>query len=91
MRRESPQDQQGPGHRSRPAGEGSGLSQWVKKDRTKKGKTTGFDWDVATLRAVKGERMDGGRGGVNGHSAQVFRGCEGNLVTGQGRQGSKCR
>ena len=43
------------------------------------------------LRAEKGERTDEGRGGRNGHAAQVFRGQEGRWGASQGRQGIKCR
>ena len=74
MRRESPQNRQGPGLRLSPAGEGIGFSLWQQKDRTKKVETTEFYRDVTTLRAVKEELVDGGRGGRNGHAVRDFRG-----------------
>ena len=87
MRRGSPTDRQGPGNKSRPEGEGSGLSQWRRKDITKKGETKGIGRDVA----AKGELTGEGRGGRNSHKAWGFRGQEGCWGAGQRRQGSERR
>ena len=74
LRRESPWDQKRMVRRSRPVGEGSDLIQLRRKKATKKVETTGFNMDVATLRASKGERTKGGRGVRNRHTEQRFRG-----------------
>ena len=51
-------DQQGPGRRSRPAEEESGVRKWRRVDRTKKVSPTGVYMDVSD---VKGDER-----GVNG-------------------------
>ena len=66
LRRESPWDQKRMVRRSRPVGEGSDLIQLRRKKATKKVETTGFNRDVATLRASKGERTKGGEASETG-------------------------
>ena len=66
MKHESPWECQGPGRRSRPAGEGSGLSQLRQKDRTKKGATTGVDRDSSDI--------EGGERGANGRGERLQKG-----------------
>ena len=47
------------------------MSQWRKKDRTKKGEVAEVDRDVTTLRSEKGDLADGGRYGRNRYAARV--------------------
>ena len=55
MKRESPWGQQVPGHSSKPAGEGIGLSRLRRKDGTNKVSTIGVDRDNHGVEGVERE------------------------------------
>ena len=57
-----PQDRQGPGFSSRPAGNGSGFSKWWRVDRTKRGEPTGVYRDASGVEVGKRGCTDRGKG-----------------------------
>ena len=79
-------DQQGPGRRSRPEGEESGLRKWRRVDGTKKGAHTGVYREVSDV--------EGGDRGVNGRRERrqkrhAARGCRGQEEPGGQVEGNK--
>ena len=61
LKRESPQNRQGAGHRFRPEGEGIGLSQWQHKNGTKKGSPTGVNRDAHDVEGGERESSEQGK------------------------------
>ena len=57
-----PQDRQGPGFSSRPAGDGSAFRKWWRVDRTKRGEPTGVYRDASDVEGGKMGCTDGGKG-----------------------------
>ena len=84
LRLECPWNRQGPDCRSRPEGEGSGLSKWRWKDGTKKGEITGVDRDA---REVEGDER-----GANGRGKRRQKQARGVGIKGRrGTMGSRLR
>ena len=57
-----PQDRQGPGFSSRPAGDGIGFRKWWRVDRTKGGEPTGVYRDASGVEVGKRGCTDRGKG-----------------------------
>ena len=86
MTHNPPRDQQGPGRRSRPEGEESGLRKWRRVDGTKNGAPTGVYRDVSDVEG--GERGVNGRG-VRRQKRHAARGCRGQEEPGGQVEGNK--